>query len=247
MTRENSTSIPINLSLKVQALKIPVRWTVDDSGSDETTGLWFAPKIEGDAKATNYDPWEMRNKFFRLPEGDNEALCEFLNEIGLFAEVDASGIAISNWIESEATRRGSLVGRRSWQHLKLHHFETEGGSFSVVTPESVAASSVYLLRSLAEREMSHPIRKGFSDWDFSIRFPARDTSGLITTTNFRDALALSIRCDHLQGGKMQKCERPDCRTPFSIIGTRKRKYCSWYCGHIESVRKQRGKAKTNAE
>lgn len=36
----------------------------------------------------------------------------------------------------------------------------------------------------------------------------------------------------------KRCERPDCGNLFLQLGRRK-KFCDWYCGHIESVRRSR--------
>lgn len=38
--------------------------------------------------------------------------------------------------------------------------------------------------------------------------------------------------------KWKRCQRPDCGKLFLASG-RKTKYCTWYCGHIESVRRSR--------
>ena len=231
--------IPIDLSLRLQALRIPVDWTMDASVADPESGAMFTPVIQEGQKATVYDPWGMRREFFQLEEGDHEGLLEFLNRIGLFRKVDAGSIAISNAIESEIRRRGGKPEIGRWDNLKSYWFDAEGGSYEVLDPEPIFARSVDLWRLVSKREMLHPTERGFSESNFEIRFPIKGASGLITTTDFMAASSLSIRSDQLQGARTRKCKRPDCGALFSSIGPRKRKYCSWYCGHIESVRRER--------
>ena len=66
---------------------------------------------------------------------------------------------------------------------------------------------------------------------------------VITTLTFIDAMKLTLVVDAVSGAKVRKCARTDCRTLFTFTGGHKRKYCSWYCGHIESVRKSRKQAR----
>ena len=66
----------------------------------------------------------------------------------------------------------------------------------------------------------------------------------ITTCTFLDSLLLTLAVDKVQKSKVRKCARPDCGILFSSVSAHNRKFCTWYCGHIESVRKQRREAKS---
>jgi hypothetical protein len=57
------------------------------------------------------------------------------------------------------------------------------------------------------------------------------------------AMHTAITLDLLRRVKFRLCSRKDCRTPFPIQSKHRQKFCSQYCGHIESVRKQRRVAK----
>ena len=57
------------------------------------------------------------------------------------------------------------------------------------------------------------------------------------------AILTTITIDFLNKVKFHVCSRRDCQTPFAVENRHKHKYCSQYCGHIESVRRQRRIAK----
>jgi hypothetical protein len=52
------------------------------------------------------------------------------------------------------------------------------------------------------------------------------------------AIDATITIDFLRKVKFRPCKRQDCGKPFAIESHHKRKYCSQYCGHLESMRKQ---------
>jgi hypothetical protein len=61
--------------------------------------------------------------------------------------------------------------------------------------------------------------------------------GLILET--RDVRSLLYACLlATMSTEWKKCERKDCSNLFQVTG-RRTKYCDWYCGHIESVRRSR--------
>jgi hypothetical protein len=49
----------------------------------------------------------------------------------------------------------------------------------------------------------------------------------------------TIHLDHLRKAKIRFCARPDCRKEFELETRHRRKFCSQYCAHIESVRAMR--------
>jgi|SRR5580704_8245987 hypothetical protein len=53
------------------------------------------------------------------------------------------------------------------------------------------------------------------------------------------AIQATILIDLVRNVKFQICARPDCATPFPLTSKHEKKYCSWYCGHFESVRRGR--------
>jgi hypothetical protein len=63
----------------------------------------------------------------------------------------------------------------------------------------------------------------------------------IQTHRCEGAIKATVTIDLLRRLKFKTCARPDCAAPFAISSKRKRKYCSQYCGHLQSVRKNRKK------
>ncbi len=53
------------------------------------------------------------------------------------------------------------------------------------------------------------------------------------------AIRMTVTVDLLHKVKHKICARRDCGAPFAISSKHKRKYCSQYCGHLESVRRNR--------
>lgn len=53
------------------------------------------------------------------------------------------------------------------------------------------------------------------------------------------AIRMTVTVDLLHKVKHRICARRDCGAPFAISSRHKRKYCSQYCGHLESVRRNR--------
>jgi hypothetical protein len=84
----------------------------------------------------------------------------------------------------------------------------------------------------------------------SFPYPHRRTSEFpffwLKTNECEVAVRMTITIDFLRGIKFGTCARPDCGTPYPIQSGHKRAYCSQYCAHIESVRRQRRNAKQQA-
>jgi hypothetical protein len=173
-------------------------------------------------RATSFDPWEKRAEFFRLEQGNTDALLIFLRSIGLFER--------PRIMDDESPVTKTLL---SAQDGLLH----EAPYVSQISEEHIWAVRRAMRGSLKALEQ----HSGEYD-DFQVRF-LRSTGGksrlVLTTSTFFDALLLTLSVDQLQGAKVRKCARPDCGVLFSTTGGHKRKYCAWYCGHIESVRRSR--------
>ncbi|MBA3913440.1 MAG: hypothetical protein H0X25_06220 [Acidobacteriales bacterium] len=62
----------------------------------------------------------------------------------------------------------------------------------------------------------------------------------IRTTSCKAALCITVTSDLLRGVKFGLCARPDCPQPvFARESNHDRVFCSQYCGHLESVRRNR--------
>lgn len=68
---------------------------------------------------------------------------------------------------------------------------------------------------------------------------AKDRFFAVRTCLCKDAICVTVTADLLRGAKFKFCARKDCRASFEVRSKHKKKYCCQYCGHLESVRKNR--------
>jgi hypothetical protein len=59
------------------------------------------------------------------------------------------------------------------------------------------------------------------------------------TVECKSAISITVTLDLLRQVRFETCARQDCGQPFPITSRHKRKFCSQYCGHLESVRRAR--------
>ncbi len=237
----------IQLTVEVRFLRVPTEWTATTLTRGNRTGPGAVPAVSRTVayKPVELDGWEWRGKFFRLRLGDESAALSFLTEVGIW---DAQ----QDLLSSEGTAGRSLLsgpyggrylsGRAApvllddfwreqtrWRTDLLHpaklkaQFGSPPGSGARPHDQlHFAVSSTYLnaLPLRIEWRGQHPI-------------------AVIETITGRELLIATTHLDLLRGAKFKVCRRPDCAIPFSVETRHKRKYCSWYCGHIESVRKNR--------
>lgn len=81
----------------------------------------------------------------------------------------------------------------------------------------------------------------FAGWSHSISAKAGFPPFWVSTEGCKTAIDTTITIDFLNGVRFAVCQRPDCNGTkyFAITTEHSRKYCSQYCGHIESVRRGR--------
>lgn len=230
--------VPTNLPVYINCLSVPVEWRRAESmvarfkrafakeprPSDEEV------KRDGDrlevvripGKATTYDPWEKRAQFFQVPANDTNALLAFLPTVGFF---DAGRFQIRQPSSTVIT-------------------SADGFRYDAYYQPSVSEGEVWAIRRLFENSVASNDHTGkFSDFSARLITVGGEARVVLTTLTFTDALALTLSVDRVLRARVRKCARPDCGVVFTFTGGHKRKYCSWYCGHIESVRSSRERAK----
>jgi hypothetical protein len=95
-------------------------------------------------------------------------------------------------------------------------------------------------------------RKWLSEFDSHLGgafgFDLRSTYPYFTmdTIECKEAIASTVTIDLLRKERFDVCARHDCGQPFRITSNHSRRYCSQYCGHIESVRRGREKQRSSA-
>jgi hypothetical protein len=237
------TRIPMAIELRF--LRVPTRWTMR---KDNVSGAWMlVPEINQDLErrlTTIEDAWELRNQFFRMKHDENAAF-KFLNQIGVWRAHADCHVPAST---------GSMLLSGAFGHRLFF------GRALPVTLEELWAQQDHwskLLRrpSLLRAEFGRvPADDAppFEKVDFSLRVNLTNTLPLhmewargsphavIQPITGWELLIATTQFDIVTGAPFQVCQRKDCAISFS---GRRRKYCRWYCGHIESVRSHRQKVR----
>lgn len=229
-----------NLPIYYQCLSVPTEWTRATketrlSLADLADAKSKTPELDEDflrvrrkpGEATSFDPWEKRSDFFRLKRGDSEGLLKFLATVGLF-EAAVHDIDLAKEEASALIRPGE------------GHPMYKARYMTKVSEKYIWEMHRLLIGSL--NNLAGHTGK-YRDIQARIVHSKNGPQVILTTTTFLEAVLLTLAVDKVERAKVSKCARPDCGVPFSATGGHKRKYCSWYCGHIESVRKARRKTK----
>lgn len=81
------------------------------------------------------------------------------------------------------------------------------------------------------------------DWEFGLMGWVEWHNGMpafsVEPYQLFECLIWTVIFDNMQGFKFRICQRPDCRAPFQLTSRRPRKYCSYACAHLMTVRKSR--------
>ncbi len=170
-----------------------------------------------------YEAWDVRQAFLELRT--EEDFLHFLNQYGRFSpKADYAGL----W---------ELRDLRGWQQV-----------FRDLMTHSPATWKEYLEKLTTEKPEFNARRISLALNDprrFTIQFFWKGSAraAILHTQNVVMAIFATIHIDHLAGTKFRMCARPDCSKFFEITSKHKRKYCSQYCGHFESLRRTRKRQK----
>jgi len=231
-----SQLIPVNLPVRLQCFRVPGKWVREEfEAEDKThTHTYFSATLE-EGKLTSYDPWAMRGEFFRIERGNNTQLLTFLDSIGAWDSIDLKEPLQETWDED----------------VSPIEFKVDGSIFAVSPQPDRLDLDFWEFRHRVQRFLvSKKEVWPHSSPDLRTRFAItrQGPALVISTFTFVEALLASVMIDKALGAKTLKCARPDCGVLFTASNRHKRRYCSWYCGHIEAVRRQRatsGKQRTS--
>jgi len=238
----------LDAPLHCRFLAAPVRWEIVENPRDPENPF-FRPRLAREMKAKSIDPWKVRASFLRLPigpdlpftESDSRILLNFLNEVGLWEQPPY-------WEVFDLPKAEYQEGVLDSGHLVYGHPKKDFRFFGdahghlewLMDPDSRSPALVRRgnhPKSLAEAELI-----AGRDDIFSLTFQWRKGTPMptVTTLSFWEAVLLSLHIDYVKGAVFRVCARPDCGIPYPVINRHKRKYCSQYCGHLESLRRKRG-------
>lgn len=167
------------------------------------------------------DPWSMRDDFLRA--NSLVSLETFLNKYGEFSRGTGPRPKVDHKAFSEPEANEHAISWKPvivhpdeiWEHKNAISTALKSGAAKWFEGASAGLDGVY-----SRPEFPHYIH----------------LDHLIV-----DALYTTITVDFLQGARFRLCKRRDCRLPFKRESRHKRDYCSQYCAHLESVRRNRRK------
>jgi hypothetical protein len=237
----------VPISIEVRFLRIPTRWTVRKSA---ISGAWMlVPEVnqEMERKLTPIDDaWELRNQFFRMKHDEKTAL-DFLNHVGVWSAVadphasaSAGGMLLSGHFGHRhffgralpLTLEGLWRDKEHWKTLLRPENEVQlRAEFGTPPPEDAPPFEKSSFASKARFQNTLPLH---------LEWHRKGPRAVIQPITGSELLVATTQVDIVSGAARQICQRQDCGSPFS---GRRRKYCGWYCGHIESVRAHRAKGR----
>jgi hypothetical protein len=244
------TSI-VNFPIHCQFLVAPVRWELTER---TRTGIWVGPRFDRQTKARTFDPWQARAEFLRLPLDPNRPqshhalakLIGFLDTVGIWEQ--PSYVEMSDIYEKQygvnVLDTGHVVYGQPRRDLSFF-WETQGILEGLMDNKSHTFRDTYL-KNKHPRNSKEAARIAERPDIFSLVFDweKRAPRPTITTVCFWNAVLLSLQIDLVQGTRFKTCARPDCGIPYPISNRHEHKYCSQYCGHLESLRRKRGTTAT---
>jgi hypothetical protein len=223
--------IRADLPLFYRCLTVPAEWQEDG----RVLRLHVREKVlrlinQGNHPPIEYDPWEMRDRFFSLKQGDTRALLKFLNVVGIFQSTrnhrSTVREAVIRLAGEDLTHRVRYESECQYEPKKLTWWFWNAREL--------------LMRDLkARRGISRSEFEAEPEFAVRIERSERQPRAVLTTMTFMDAALLTLTVDAVLRAKVRKCARPDCPVVFSFTSNHKKKYHDQYCGHLESVRRER--------
>lgn len=230
---------PIKLPIVFRFLKAPIAWTLE---TPRPSAFPEYQVLVGEAKKDwswqHIDNgWECRKEFLKLPEDDNQALCAFMNKIGLFGPDNARpGEAVRTYHTADLSRTVTLP-----RQIQMLPNRIWGLRRALV--EDLDMKKKEFIQLYASD--SGPKSGFIPELPFRFKLDADVPTGVLTTVALWEMLLVTIYVDLVRGFSFQTCERPDCLMKFAVETGHPRKFCSQYCGHLESIRKNRRLKKNN--
>jgi hypothetical protein len=187
--------------------------------SDEVEHAWEFTQGPMDANVT-LDAWEVRKEFLGLRHDQRDALRSFLLKTGAFC-----------WLNPYRP----IADSELWQ-------------FQAAIRRQLLKPTVSENRTKTATEFEAVIHNRIQVHLMSINVGLEDGTlvGEAEALNTFDAILSTIFIDRLRKLRYEVCERPDCAAIYELTSRHERKYCSYDCAHLMTVRRSRkGRRKKN--
>lgn len=236
--------VNIMTPIRLRFLVVSGTWTEWEESDDLGYGWEFTPasmsnsvglQPAGDSDDVDYapestparmsdpvelDPWEVREEFLELRHDDRDALRTFLHKTGAFC-----------WINTQGYR--PLAETELWQ-------------FQAAIRQQLLKPTVAENRIKRATEFEAVIHNRIQVHVMNINVGIEDgiLVGEAEALNTFDAILSTIFIGRLRKLRFKVCARPDCATIYELTSRHKRKFCSYDCAHLMTVRRSRkGKKK----
>jgi hypothetical protein len=227
----------LKIPIQLRFLRIPTAWNIRTVEGRGNQRLFAFPKVQDDGslrafKVSELDGWQCREEFFELPEGDNDALLKFLAKMGVWLRSESE--LLDHWSKDvvQHCRDGHPMPvdvRGLWAFR-------EALKQALVNKKAFKETYAPLL-SRPETGLQFLQQSGV---EFLMRLELTTVaSGVVTITDAYHMLLASVFFDIARGIRFKICARKDCGIPFALESKHDKKFHTWYCGHITTVRKNR--------
>jgi hypothetical protein len=240
----------LEIPIRFEFLKVPVKWelrTVRLGSSGPSVPMFCGqPAFAHETKLSKLDAWDCRSELFRLREGDTEGLGRFLEKVGVYVHDEVPGFAPREelwvypeevWDFRETLKSGLLPAYRRNVTAQL--------APKLPIPSTILEATLRQhVVTLGEPPNAMTFLQGAPRIEFPLHFELADVAaGVITMTNARKMLLMSVFVDIVRGLRFKVCKRTDCNKQqiFPLESGHKREFCSQYCGHLWNLRRKRRK------
>jgi hypothetical protein len=222
--------MPHTYNLPAQFSFVPSvgRWRLEEGirPSDKLLVLEFPDELKlmtsqkrGEASPPHrpaLNPWKLRDRFLRLQHCEAD-LIHFLNDVGRWDGSLGPFLVRNIWGWKDAINDLLLNPSHDWQEVISQHLNPYAG---------FAGLGAYL--------------------DFAFASPDKGTLLELNPRGCVGALLGTVLIDRAEGARFKVCRRPDCHQTYRLESRHERKYCSYYCAHLQSVRDSRRRSRRGA-
>jgi hypothetical protein len=226
---------------------VVIGWAKHQDGSPDTDHVQM--RVSGAHDLTFHEnladiPERLNEILEEQPDCDPVEICSgwsapiFWFEGGFAATKSADAWEMrSEFLKLTLTPEEILIFLNSWGPWRSWDPSSDNCYRSARLNEIVSSHKRWIKALLSPPERWYP----YAGWSHSVTARVGFPPFWVSADGCKTAIDTTITIDFLNGASFAVCGRPDCNGAkyFAITSGHLRKYCSQYCGHIESVRRGR--------
>jgi len=238
--------------------KRPVEW---EQVSARITGWVEGPPQQLIAQIPDGKGTKALNLLFsHFPEGERKAILDSIQKAGsereneAFGGIDLDVFAPVNQVPVvDRELRKHTRPADAWQmrddFLRMAQISEDAQAFLGKwgrwhqLPRHVEARELFALQRAVRNALVHSSERWFTTENAFLPKVASTSTAFphfaMVTDVCRDAICIATTVDLLRRVDFKVCARGDCELPFKVVSKHSKQYCSQYCAHLESVRRNR--------